>query len=548
MKAKKIMAFLLSAVMVTAAVTGCGSTKTESTSSAESKESTVTESSTGTTSAASEEANEAEEPVSLSIMLHNVAEIPEGSISDQWTMQLEEKLNLDIEWVLPPASAYEDNLQLTLINEDKPDVICFPTEWLTQTAFTEACESGMFYDLSEMIGDYENIMAHTNEVSWDALDVLNDGSVWGIPRSTVCRADGFLIREDWLNNLNIDYTEGELMTLDQFFDLLYTFTYDDPDGNGVDDTWGLKLWANADGSLNNSMSRIFHIGSGDAWYEMEDGTATNLKYSKDYNYYKQYLEFANKCWEAGVVEPDAFALDTAASNERRLQYGVIAEYPGSMDVEVTEESPETYVYCPGVIVDGDPIGTYTYGEYNTGIWYYYAISSTCEHPEKFLELVDYVLSDEQWINLNAKSLIDVGFTFDADGNYDFSLTEELKAADEKNGTDIKHNTLISMFLRRSDGAEFFIKKSLPIEQQERIANLINITFDLYWPAADRGYKPEIATDPVFIEYKSYMIQEEAKIIAGDKPVEYWDELLDGFYEAGYDKYVEDMTAYIDSLN
>ena len=74
-----------------------------------------------------------------------------------------------------------------------------------------------------------------------------------------------------------------------------------------------------------------------------------------------------------------------------------------------------------------------------------------------------------------------------------------------------------------------------------------MTFDLYWPAVDRGYKPEIATDPVFIEYKNFMIQEEAKIITGDKPVEYWDELLDGFYDAGYDKYTEEMLAYIESF-
>ena len=44
-----------------------------------------------------------------------------------------------------------------------------------------------------------------------------------------------------------------------------------------------------------------------------------------------------------------------------------------------------------------------------------------------------------------------------------------------------------------------------------------------------------------------MIQEEAKIITGDKPVEYWDEILDGFYKDGYDKYTEEMLAYINSL-
>ena len=543
MKAKKIMALLMAATMLTSVCAGCGNQQSEVNGT---ETSTVVDN-TENVGMASESSQVSEEPVKLRIMINGLEDVWEGSIGDQWVKQLEEELNIDIEWVIPPSSAYEDNLQLTMINEDKPDVFCFPTEWLTQASFIEACESGMFLDISDMIGNYENIMAHTGEVSWDALDIFNDDSIWGIPRSTVTRADGFLIRKEWLENLNIDYTEGEFMSIDEFYDMLYAFTYNDPDGNGVNDTFGLKLYANSDGSLNDPLARIFHIGGGNAWYEMEDGSVTNLKYSKDYDYYKQYLDFANKCWEAGVVEPDAFALDASASNERKLQYGVWAEYPGSMNVIETEDKPYTHVYCPGVTVDGDPIGTYTYGDHNTGIWYYYAISNTCEHPEKFLELADYILSDEQWVNLNAKNLLDVGFNMTADGDYDFSKTTALQTADEKNGTHLADAGIISYFLRRSDGAEFFVNKNLPKEQRERISGLIDMTFDLYWPAVDRGYKPEIASDPVFIEYKNYMIQEEAKIITGDKPVEYWDELLDGFYKAGYDKYVEEMTAYIDTF-
>lgn len=537
MKSKKVIAMLMTAVMAAGSLAGCGSADAPAAAGNEAAESTEK----------AEAASGEEEKVKLRIMLHSVDEVPEGSVADQWASQLEEKVNVDLEWVIPPSSAYEDNLQLTMINDDKPDIICFPTEWLTQTSFTEACEAGMFYDISGMLENYPNLMAHTADISWEALDVFNDGRVWGVPRSTVCRADGFLLREDWLKNLNIDYKEGEFMTLDEFYDVLYQFTYNDPDGNGINDTWGLKSYAQDNGALYNGLSRIFHIGgNGDAWYEMEDGSITNLKFSKEHDYYKQYLEFSNKCWETGVMEPDAFALDGAASKERNAQYGCIAEYPGNIDIYDKED--RTYVYCPGVTVDGDPIGGYKYGEHNTGIWYYYAISSTCEHPEKFLELADYILSDEQWTNLNAKNLIHVGFEMDDEGNYDFSKYDAIKAEDEKNGTNLKSTGLISAFLRRSDGADFFIAKTNSPERRKRLADLIEMTFDLYWPAVDRGYKPEIASDPVFIEYKNYLVQEEAKIITGDKPVEYWDELLEGFYEAGYDKYTEEMMTYINSLD
>lgn len=487
-----------------------------------------------------------EEPVTLRIMIHNVTEVPEGSIAEKWQHQVEEKLNIKIEWVMPPKSAYEDNLQLIMINKDKPDVLCFPTAWLNQTSFIEACEYDMFLDLSAMLENYPNITSHTSQISWDALDIFNDGRIWGVPRSSPARADGFTIRKDWLDNLGIEYNEGDFLTLDEFYDLLYAFTFNDPDGNGVNDTYGMYLYSMGDGSLFSSLSRIFHIGD-DSWYEMPDGTVTNLKYSQDYDYYKQYLEFANKCWEAGVIEPDAFAIDQAIAKERIESYGIEPNYPGNMRVVPSGDSPRYYVYCPGVVLENDPIGTYTYGITSTGIWYYYAITDTCEHPEKVLELFNYVLSDEQWTNLNAKSLIDVGFVLDEAGNYDFSLTDQLKENDKANGTKTANTSLISNFLRRADGAEFFIDKSLSPENQKRIADLINVSFELYWPAVDRGYKPEISTDPVFIEYKSYLIQEEAKIITGDMPVEHWDEVLQGFYDAGYAEYTEDMIEYVNSF-
>ena len=99
-------------------------------------------------------------------------------------------------------------------------------------------------------------------------------------------------------------------------------------------------------------------------------------------------------------------------------------------------------------------------------------------------------------------------------------------------------------MRRSDGAEFFISKEIPTEQIKRLNDLTQICYAQYWPCVDGGYKPAAATDQVLIEYKAYIIQEKAKIITGEKPVSHWDEVLQGYYDAGYSKYVEQMLQYI----
>ena len=350
---KKMMSCLLASALVTGALVGCGSKgddvvkESSSAASSEQVESSVTPSSEVVTP------EEPAEPVKISILPNGISEFDEKSVSGLWQAQLEEKLNIEIEWVIPASGAYEDMLQLTLLDDERPDVICFSNDWMVNPSFLDAIESGMFLDISDMIGNYPDLMKWTSEASWEALDLLRDGRVWGIPRSTVARADGFLLDEQWLQKLNIEYTEGDYMTLDEFFDLLYRFTYEDPDGNGIDDTYGIGAYEK-NGILFTGIERIFHVGG---WYEFPDGTIDSVQYSKDSDYYKQYLEFMNMCWEAGVIDPDAYALDSKTATERRkVNYGVWAEYPASMDVTLeTVESGKnihTDVFLPGVVVEG----------------------------------------------------------------------------------------------------------------------------------------------------------------------------------------------------
>ena len=529
MNIKKLAALLLAIVMVISVLAGCGNSGTPDTS----QQPTTSQTNNDPTPS---EGEPTEERVTIT-MLTDFTDFKSGGV--KWLEGIEEKLNVNIEIQQAPSSGYEDTLQMMVLSNDRPDMVLLTDSWLTSDVFAECCEDGIFLNIADMLPSYQNILAHTADISWDALDIFGDGRTWGVPRSTVMRADGFVLDEVWLENLGIEYEEGTYLTTDEFFDILYAFTYGDPDGNGIDDTYGLRGYTDANGNLITGLSYIFGIGDTATWREY-DGIIDCLNYSTEQDNFKQYLEFANKCWEAGVIDPDAFSIDrtTAVDRDKSLMHGCWTEYAANMTTVPTANYTHTYVYCPGVVAnEGD---TYGYGAYGTGIWGYWVITNSCEHPEKALEILDYMLSDEDWNNLSAQALEGYNFVFDENGAYDFSLNEALPE-DDRGGYPI------GRFVRRSDGPEFFINKSIPKENRDRISALMAMGFEAYLPALDRGYKPAIASDAVFIEYNNYMVDEINKIIAGEKPVDHWDKVLEGWYAAGGTEYYEQMREYIASF-
>ena len=532
--AKKLLVLLLAVVMVASLLVACNNDKPVETKPQETQ---------GGNKPAETKPAETEpaEPVKLTFMYGQADVIPEDSIAGQFFKQVEEHCGVEIEWILPPSSAYQDQLQLTLLEEERPDAIIFPTAWTDNVSYIDAVKAGMFWDITDMLPNYENIMKHTAAVSWEALDILDDGRIWAVPRSTVMRADGWHVNEAWLKAIGSDYVEGEVITIDELYDILYKFTYNDPDGNGVNDTYGVMAYAQSDGLIwGHGLQHIFGI-SGNEWQEV-DGEPVMLRFSKEHDNYKKYLAFMNKLWSEGIIDPDAYALDlTGAAGRWALNItGLWCQYAGNMQVTPKDTNPATYVYLPGVVEkEGDTFG---YGDWGTGVYWYWSISNTCEHPEKVLEVFDYILSDEMWPSLNAKSLIGVGFDIDADGNYDFSKTNALKAEGKGN----EQTKPIGDIVRRCGEPEFFIDKSLPKELRDRLSAGIGYALEYYKAPVDDGFVPETASDPVFIEYMAFVAQAEAKIITGEEPIEYWDEVLDGRYAAGGDKYCEEVLAYINS--
>lgn len=92
----------------------------------------------------------------------------------------------------------------------------------------------IFWDLTDYLKDYDNLATIPDSV---LAENSYNGRVYGLPRSRQFARLGWAYRQDWLNKLGLKEPE----TWEDFANMCYEFTYNDPDGNGVNDTVGLAL-------------------------------------------------------------------------------------------------------------------------------------------------------------------------------------------------------------------------------------------------------------------------------------------------------------------
>ena len=122
--------------------------------------------------------------------------------------------------------------------QDYPDVIIMNTSsgGLNDTLYDSMVKNGIILPLDEYLTDdiAPNILEYTHAAAWDAVKDAN-GSTYVIPRCTIIREDYMTLRSDWLETLGLDTPE----TIEDWREYFKAVTTQDPDGNGIADTYGV---------------------------------------------------------------------------------------------------------------------------------------------------------------------------------------------------------------------------------------------------------------------------------------------------------------------
>lgn len=212
--------------------------------------------------------------------------------SDQVIAAYEDYTGISVDWTFVASDAYTDNFGLTLMDRANIPMCLVCTDQMNGTVVS-AAQQGAFWDLYPFLesGDYPNL-AQANQNVLDQLTV-NDQLV-GIPRTRDIGRFGLSYRKDWAEAVGIT---KDPETIEDVYNMLYAFTYDDPDGNGVNDTWGLEMC----GSYVDYLDIIqTWFGVGKDWVE-QDGELVPVHETAEY---KEALDWLRKIYADGLVRSD----------------------------------------------------------------------------------------------------------------------------------------------------------------------------------------------------------------------------------------------------
>lgn len=219
---------------------------------------------------------------------------------------------LSIEWV--PDGIYTDKMN-TALTTNSLKAVTF-VKYTDYIMVKHAIRSGAFWEIGPYLDEYPNLK-HLNKKILQQSAI--DGKIYGLYTERQSSRQGVILRKDWLERLGLQ----EPGTIDELYEVLWQFTYGDPDGNGKDDTFGLTDRNDLIFGAFKTLSSYF--GSPNNW--AVEGHELVAEFETEQ--YVDTMNFMRRLYEEQLINQD-FAVTSKQVQRDHLIRGDAGVYIGSM--------------------------------------------------------------------------------------------------------------------------------------------------------------------------------------------------------------------------
>lgn len=447
-----------------------------------------------------------------------------------------EETNVNVTFDEVPFASLTERRNLALAGGDYPDV--FYSSRIPAADLFSYGQQGVFIPLNDLIEEYApNIQAFFDKHP-DARKGLTmpDGNIYSIPSYydpeflPMLIGKPLWINEDWLNELGME----EPTTTDELYEYLTAVKDTDLNGNGENDE--IPLSATSTGAIRDMVKGAWGLGTRGVNhpYIDIDPETDDLRFLQTDPMYKEMLEYVNKLYEEGLIDSEVHTMDDANLNAKGAQ--------GILGANISP-NPRTVMNQDNFIGLGTlegPHGDNMYSQVKAPVAHVgaFAITDANEHPEATIRWIDYFFGEEgatfQFMGIE-------GETYDVAEDGELVYKEEI--TDNPDG--LTMDEALTPYVTWMGGSypgyvqyDYFKgSESLPsaVEVGEKVEPHVpeEIWNRFTYTEEELSFKQSIGSD-----IETYVNEQEALFISGDKPFSEWESFVDQVNQMGLEEYLE----------
>ena len=330
------------------------------------------------------------EPIKLTF-LTNVNVDTEGydANDNPYVEYIEKCNNVDLT-IISEATNYNQKVSTILASGTYPDYILTSV----RNDALKWAEEGILLPLDEYIDKTEYLKTSVSDAAWSLCKY--DGKTYCIPMERYDSTPYMsFVRKDYVENLGIDI--NDVQTLDDWYELLYKITYEDPDGNGINDTYGMGAIGGGSKMTDSFQLYSFLDYFDAAKAQYVDGELLPFYLTENY---KEWLHFMNKLYTDGILDVE-YVTNTSAQFYQKATNGDIGYWTCFWSIQEISGNggsrSDLIAVKPPVREDGTQSGL----RYIAPNRHYIVVTNQCENPEAVVKLMDWAHSEEGGVFVHA---------------------------------------------------------------------------------------------------------------------------------------------------
>lgn len=436
---------------------------------------------------------------------------------------LNEKFNIKIKILTCPYETWIEKYNIYVTSGDIPDLSI--TTGPGTANFNDWAAQKIYMDLMDLYKQHcPNVQKYLSDDIVEAHR-MDGGKLYGIPKPSLSDST-YAIRADWLKSLNMEMPK----TLDELYVVLKAFKENDPDKNNKNDTYGLC----SEDTLTtvDFVFRAFgcHVppNRAETWIPDGNGKLTSAILAPGM---KDAIVYMNKLFRDEILDQEWMLLKSQAFQDK-IFTGKVGIVPVSFQQMITFTESKIKANDPACelqVVDGfkGPNGL-NVRPMQKGFYMVSSISKDVTNPEKILEFIDFLMTDE------GDTMIRFGI-------------ENLTYTKAANGTITRIDEAVKSYGMEAGHKFFQIMQPTKINVQPaddprtpELTKMAQILFEgPFYPAPT--LQPPSLKEVSTIQGADYVMNSVTQVVTteGDPAAE-WDAFIDNWRKTGGDKLLQEI--------